>query len=225
MTEKEKDILIAKMLEAPSSLSDAELDIILHDDELRDIYECSVAVKGAYLSCAEIDARREWKLFRPGLVRRKPVLSRLMKVAAVFLAVVSAAVIILKFIGVGEQGSGRDIVAEAELQSAGATVGATGEETHSAEDAVTVPVVADADTQAAAVEAPVKIARSKARNVKAEPEIDIDEYLRLQQAEIDQEFALIIAEILLDRHEAMMDFIEYIDCDATDEKDANIIIL
>ena len=71
MTEEQKEILIAKMLDAPSSLSDVELDSILHDDELRDIYEASAALSSACIRQPEWDMKAEWNSFRPR-IRRKP---------------------------------------------------------------------------------------------------------------------------------------------------------
>ena len=65
MTEEQKEILIAKMLDAPSSLSDVELDSILHDDELRDIYEASAALSSACIRQPEWDMKAEWNSFRP----------------------------------------------------------------------------------------------------------------------------------------------------------------
>lgn len=65
MTEEQKEILIAKMLDAPASLSDMELDAILNDDELRDIYAASAALDSAYAAEAEFDMDAEWKRFCP----------------------------------------------------------------------------------------------------------------------------------------------------------------
>lgn len=98
MTDEQKEILIAKMLDAPSSLSDKELDAILHDDELRDIYEVSSAVSSAYAGQPELDMEDEWKRFRPRL-RRKPTAMRwAMRVAAIFLGVVLASGIAVRII-------------------------------------------------------------------------------------------------------------------------------
>lgn len=55
MTEEQKEILIAKLLDCPSSLSDEELDLILHDGELREIYDASVAMSGALVRQPDFD--------------------------------------------------------------------------------------------------------------------------------------------------------------------------
>lgn len=55
MTDEHKEILIAKLLDSPASLSDEELDAIAHDDELRDLYGVSSAVSDAYACRSEWD--------------------------------------------------------------------------------------------------------------------------------------------------------------------------
>ena len=88
MTEEQKEILIAKMLDAPYSLSDEELDLMMHDDELREIYEASAALSSALIRQPELDMKAEWDRFRPRL-RRKPAPMRwVMRVAAIFLGVI-----------------------------------------------------------------------------------------------------------------------------------------
>ena len=226
MTEKEKDILIAKMLEAPSSLTDAELDIILLDDELKDIYDCSAAVKGAYMSRVEIDAAREWKEFRPRLKPRRLRMRWRVRAAAAILIVVSAAGIIMKIAGPSTQGIDKRNIADAALHAESDTVRVVDTERDSPEDAPAAIFMADAGaTPAVAVAAPAGLEHREVAAEAAEEEIDVDEYLRRQDEEIRREIALINAEIYLDRYEAMMEFIECTNGNGDDEKDANIIIL
>ena len=57
-----------------------------------------------------------------------------------------------------------------------------------------------------------------------EEEIDVDEYLRRQQSEIDYEIALLNAEMLLDEQDAMREFIGYINGENMREAETDIII-
>lgn len=67
MTEEQKELLIAKMLDTPSSLSEEDLELILHDEELRGIYEASAALSGACIRQPELDMIAEWNCFRHAL--------------------------------------------------------------------------------------------------------------------------------------------------------------
>lgn len=60
MTEEQIEILIAKMLDAPSSLSDEELDSILQDEDLRSFYAASAALGNACIRQPEWDMEAEW---------------------------------------------------------------------------------------------------------------------------------------------------------------------
>ena len=55
MTEQQKEILTAKMLDAPASLSDEELALIGNDPELRDIYEMSASIATASAARTRFD--------------------------------------------------------------------------------------------------------------------------------------------------------------------------
>ena len=98
MTEEQKEILIAKMLDAPASLSDMELDAISDDDELRDIYAASAALDSAYAAEQEFDMDAEWKRFSPRLHRKPDKMRWFMRVAAIFLGVIFASSIVVKII-------------------------------------------------------------------------------------------------------------------------------
>ena len=88
MTEQDKDILIGKMLDSPSSLTDKELSMIRTDEELKDIYRISSALKGACMTRPEIDVEREWRQFRTRLLHKPSPLRWMMRIAAIFLGVV-----------------------------------------------------------------------------------------------------------------------------------------
>lgn len=199
MTEEQKDILIARMLDSPASLTDEQLEMILHDDELRDIYEMSAAVSSACVRHKELDMEKELELFRPR-IRRKPFPMRwVMRVAAIFLGVslissVSGWII--------------DYIFSTSYDTAIAKVEKTSEvkEVSSVRE---IPAFPPPREEASAVsegnkrimkkvadDAPVRqIEKQASVETQEDDEIDIDEYLRIQQARIDNEIAMQNAEI------------------------------
>ena len=87
MTQQEKDILIEKMLDPDGVLSDKDLKMVFHDDELKEIYELSSAVRGACVQLPKIDMEREWRLFRHRIRPRPSRWKWVMRVAAIFLGI------------------------------------------------------------------------------------------------------------------------------------------
>ncbi|MCM1451968.1 MAG: hypothetical protein NC102_06900 [Clostridium sp.] len=70
MTQPERDKIIEKMLTKPSALSDAEIERILADDELCQLYDAAMQAKAA-ISLKDYDADAEWAAFVPKL-KKKP---------------------------------------------------------------------------------------------------------------------------------------------------------
>lgn len=99
MTEEKKDILIGKMVDAPDTLTDQEVETILNDDELMDIYNTSSEIRRAYMRQPEIDVDAEWLRFRPNIKRKISYFSRALRVAAVFTGAVILAGIAVHFGG------------------------------------------------------------------------------------------------------------------------------
>lgn len=63
MTQEEKDILIGKLLDSPNSLTDNEINLILHNEELHETYDTSLLLKAAAISNKEYDLDEEWQMF------------------------------------------------------------------------------------------------------------------------------------------------------------------
>ncbi len=215
MTEGQKDILIVKMLDAPDSLTDKELDMILHDKELRDIYETSAIISGASSSQKEFDAEQEWRLFRSKILPKPSLTRRFMRIAAIFLGVIVVGGIIGKIIDY-------TLSKEYEEQTA-ETAKSTKAKSHEIkEDTPKIPYVEPTSTPEQTKEAaPPKTAAQKKtikapQNEEAE-EIDVDEYLRQQQEEIEDAIIRQRAEIYVDEYYAMKEFISGMN-------DENIII-
>lgn len=228
MTEQDKDILIGKMIDSPSSLTDEELSMILIDDELKDIYEISSDVKGACIPKQEMDIEREWRLFRHRILPKPSPMRWMMRIAAIFLGVMLASGILVKFTDYLFTDENKTIV----VSDAGKRVVLNNQV--SGNDVVDLP---KKDVEPISVMHPVredirdskpvktKILRSIDKKVQLEEdEIDVDEYLRLQQSEIDQEIALLNAEMFLDERDALREFIGYINDEYMGEAETNIII-
>lgn len=195
MTEEQKDSLIAKMLDAPSSLSDEELEAILHDDELRDIYDVSAALSNACTPQPEPDMEAEWLRFRPRL-RRKPTTMRwILRVAAIFLgAVLASGIAVRVFDNIFTADSPQPAIAKVDTVI----------------PARTKPAALPAEQEASAAPEPaikkcraVEPARyiSKVELSGEDTEIDIDEFLRIQQARVDHNLAIQAAESFLDEYD------------------------
>ncbi len=205
MTEGQKDILICKMLDAPASLTEEELELILHDEELRDIYEASALVSGALASEKEFDGEQEWRLFRHRILPKPSLTRRFMRIAAIFLGVIVVGGIIGKIIDYTLTKGYEEQMAE--------TIKSTSPNSPEIkEDTPKIAYVEPTSTPEQAKEsAPQKIAKAQKKAVKAaqseEEEIDVDEYLRQQQEEIEDAIIRQNAEIQIDEYYAMKEFI------------------
>ncbi|MBD5344579.1 MAG: hypothetical protein HDR90_06300 [Bacteroides sp.] len=174
MTDEQKEKLIAKMLDTPASLSDDELDGILRDPELLDLYEISAAVSNASIRQPDIDVNEEWTQFR-GRIRREPLpLDWIMRVAAIFLGVMFTAGILVKVIDYVFSQESAPVIAESEKN---------------AEPEILIPKISDPPTENMEN---LAVAAVTPDHPVASPtdEIDIEEYLTIQQARIDNELAL-----------------------------------
>lgn len=192
MTEEQKDKLIAKMIDAPSSLTDEELDAILHDDELKDIYEMSSTVSGACILQPELDMEMEWKRFRPR-IRRKPSYIRwVMRVAAVFLGAALISGIWVKMNDLISTPDANPVIAKVDISKKSETVAPAIDEMQ--EPRVQQKSVAISSAEKRAKSTPiqnhVKAKVDKPAETTPTDDIDIDEYLRIQQARIDNDLAM-----------------------------------
>ena len=208
MTEQQKDILIAKMLDAPASLSDEELDMVLLDEELRDIYEASALVSDALSAPQEFDVEQEWRLFRHRIMPKPSLTRRFMRVAVIFLGVVIASGIIAKVIDYSFTRGAQEQIAEVAKP--------TTLNNHDArEETPKVSYVEPATTPKESREAPapfvVSVPIKNDEDKSQEEDIDVDEYLRLQQARIDNDLAMMTAESYLYEYNEILQDIDGIE--------------
>lgn len=215
MTEEQKDLLIAKMLDAPSSLSDEELEAILSDEELRDIYEASAALSTACIRQPELDMEAEWKNFRPR-IRRKPSAMRwVMRTASIFLGVIVLSGIAGRIIDYIFTNDPAPITAEANLSPElnDTPVVPPAEEITATESKPAIakpqPVAPPNHLAKAKITKPEKSSVKMGKGMKQmDKEIDVDEYLRIQQARIDNDLALQAAEDYIAEFEEIMPLLD-----------------
>lgn len=202
MTQEEKDILMEKMLDPEGVLTDAELERVFQDDELKEIYEVSSAVRGACVQPSKIDVKQEWRLFRHSILPKPSLWRWAMRVAAVFLGILFVSAIAKIAIDRILTEEKQVIVAKSESLTA---------EKHEQEISNPKPLQEVGNDGFAtppvhAVRKAVALRRNVAhRAVEEEEEIDVDEYLRLQQARIDNDMALIQAELYIAELQALQE--------------------
>lgn len=219
MTEEQKEILIAKMIDAPSTLTDEELAIITEDQELRDIYETSSAISGASLSQSAYDPEEEWERFRPRIRRKSLRMHWFMRTAAIFLGVIFASGLIVRFIDKTLTEETKPAIAKVEQKPT---------------SPVSSPISkTSASTISKSNEQRTKILKQKpvydkkkpaydvADSEESEFDIDIEEYLRVQQARIDNDLALQAAEIYREEYLELMPFLGLLD-EVNEEMDNSI---
>lgn len=208
MTEEQKEILIAKMLDSPSSLSHEELDAILHDNELREIYNVSSAVSGACIRQPEMNIAEEWTRFRPRIHRKSGTKWWIMRIAAIFLGVAFVAGIATKMTNHFLTPTNHPVIAgvpqkmpltsppTVKLQPDMPPSESQGNPTFQS------TILTNPDPKPGQPMAKIKTDKSK--KVETPPKIDIDEYIRIQQARIDNDLAMQIAEYYTDEYSILM---------------------
>lgn len=221
MTEEQKDKLIAKMIDTPSLLTDEEVLAILENDELRDIYEMSSEVADACLSQPDFDMEEEWNRFRTHM-HRKPLLTRwVMRVAAIFLGVILISGIAIKFSGRFFTASTKQqVVANVDKpvvseQSSCSVNNQQKQDENVVENNIT-SVRKESGTVVKSL--PGNKNSIDTEDINIDEEMDIDEYLRIQQARVDNDLALQTAEIYKDEYQAILQMF-----DILGEKDDEII--
>ncbi len=206
MTEEQKELLIAKMLDTPSSLSEEDLELILHDEELHGIYEVSAALSGACIRQPELDMRAEWNSFRPRIKRKPTMMCWSMRVAAIFIGVILVSGIAIRIIDNVSTRNQTYVIAKVEqseeahdypvvLQNYQATE--VKEETKQEPATVRRPyAVTDRHLAKAEID--------QSKTTVGQVETDVDEYLRIQQARIDNDLAMQVAESYTEEYDDLV---------------------
>lgn len=211
MTEVQKEILIAKMLDNPSCLSDEELEIILHDDEMKDIYEMSADVSGSIRqSHLIVDMDDEWDRFNSRMKRKSSPMRWMTKVAAILSGLIIISGITIFFLDRPQSTNETAVVDNTALH---ATIENTLQSNNT--NNISNPELSEKDItpSVSPQNTPIAVRKVSHAKPKAKPDIiiddaEIDEYLRIQQASIDNEIALQAAEIIKDEYEALLPYLD-----------------
>lgn len=208
MTEEQKVILIAKMIDVPQSLSDDDLEAILTDDELRDIYEVSSTVRGACIRQPEMDMAEEWQRFRRRTRRKPTKMDWIMRVAAIFTGVMLVsgfAAKILDYSLTTDKQTLEANTAHTTQPETILTITCTIRPSESQENTITEPTIRGKQAAASSQHhAKTKTVKPKGKLEPEETNIDIDEYLRIQQARIDNDLALQVAEAYMEEYHRLL---------------------
>lgn len=201
MREEDKDILTAKMLDAPSALTDDEIDAIIQDDELRGIYEMSADLVWACAERAPVNVADEWKRFSRKLPNRPSMFKRAVRVAAVFVVMLMAAGMAFNLTWTCRAPEARNVN--------------TGEKKRTAISSAEGQIAAacepkpepDAETgkQSPAPDRQRKVAAADYVPAFEDEDPEIDEYLRVQQAVADSELASMTARTIQEEYAAFLE--------------------
>lgn len=196
MTEEQKEILIAKMVDNPASLSADDIAKISGDEELRELYELSADMKSTFVELPEVDVDLEWRRFRRRMrVVRPHRRSWVMRVAAIF-----AGVALLSGVAVS-------LVNKLMLNNSEADMAVV--KVDSVKPALkTENLMAEVVGEPAPAPKPT-VRHGARRSVKkyagpAEP--SVEELVALQQARIDNEIALELAEAIKEQYIAVQEW-------------------
>lgn len=210
MTEEQKEILISRMIDAPHSLSDKDLEAILTDDELRDIYEVSSTVRGACARQPEINISEEWKRFRKRIHKKPTKIHWVMRVAAIFLGILLFSGVAKKMIDHALTTQEQPLVAKLghKAQSENIlTITSSTRPSESQENEIVETLTSKNKVSVSNLHR-TKTKTAKQKTEPKETTIDIDEYLRIQQARIDNDIAMQVAEIYMEEYNRLLPILD-----------------
>lgn len=192
MTEEQKEILLGRMVDNPAGLSSDDMAMIAGDEELRELYQLSADLKTACVKPPEIDEAKEWQRFRSRMrVAGRRRRSWMMRVAAIFLGVM-----LLSGVAV-------TLIDRLMLMPESTEIAAVPVDTVTVapmqKEAAGPELIADAavkKTVKKAVKEAVGEAKRAGGKQSTPSEPSIEEYLAVQQARIENEIAIELAEAI-----------------------------
>lgn len=196
MTEEIKNTLIEKMIDRPDELTSDEIMAICSDEELRELYEISTKLQDTLQPEPQTPVAQEWDMFsrRLGIRRPKKMLyRRLMPTAVAVAGVLLISAVIVKIIGhapsVSDSSLTADVVNTDITENPADTI-------RCQNDKLVTTLKNDTPHIAEASMPDKNHSPKKAKSIStptATP--DFDEYLRIEQARIDNEIAMAMAEV------------------------------
>ena len=195
MTEIERNLLIEKMVCAPRELTDAEIASIIGDEKLRAVYELSVMLKESKATELKSTPAEEWEKFRGRISGPKRRYGLWLRVAA---CIAAAAVVALPVVKVVVAPNTQAPMQDTELMAK------SGKAVESVKavptDTATVTTTVAAEPKLVAEAKPIA---SRAPRKKGEEASEVDERIRIEQARIDNEVAMALAEVYATNYGAM----------------------
>lgn len=193
MTSEQREILIGKMIDSPETLTNDDIAMISSDYELRELYEVSSGLADELTPVPEVDIDAEW-LKMESLIRarehRKHFRLRRIGVAAAIAGLLICWAITIKY----TQSNNGSAPKTTELYMS--EVGSQDSESPILED--TGEIISSTSSEG---QQPVKSdvtvpAKSDTYNT------DIEEYIRIEQARVDNEVAMALAQIYQEDYDA-----------------------
>lgn len=195
MTDEQKETLIARMLDTPDALSASDLETILHDEELRAIYDTSVALSNACVHQPEFDVDVEWRRFSARIHRKPSAWQWVMRVAAIFLGVAIASGIAVRVTDVLFTSGHQAEIAESDSHNVAPALPSQPMPKTADEPITESLIIHHRPAVPARHIAKAEISRPSQYNAdQVETDFGIDEYLRIQQARTDNDLARQVAE-------------------------------
>lgn len=196
MTEEIKNTLIEKMIDRPDELTSDEIMAICGDEELRELYDISSKLQDTLQPVPQTPVAQEWDMFSRRLSMRRPkkkLYRRLLQTAAVVAGVLLISAVIVKIAGDVPSASvpslTADVINTDITESPADTI-------RCRNDKLVTTLKNDASHIADASKSDKNRSPKKAKSTStptATP--DFDEYLRIEQARIDNEIAMAMAEV------------------------------
>ncbi len=196
MTEEIKNTLIEKMIDRPDTLTSDEIMAICSDEELRELYEISTKLQDTLQPVPQTPAAQEWDMFSRRLNMRRPkkkLYRRLIQTVAVIagLLLISAAIVKIA----GHAPSAPDPSLTADVVNTDITK-SPADTIRCQNDKLVTTLKNDASHITDSSKPDKNHSAKKAKSSSTPTAMpDFDEYLRIEQARIDNEIAMAMAEV------------------------------